>query len=119
MTAAMQECITNCENCHRICLQTVGHCLSRGGAHASPDHIRLLQDCAQICAASADFMIRESPHHAAVCGVCADICDACARDCEALGDDPAMRDCAEACRRCAASCREMAGTVAAGVEGAV
>lgn len=43
-----QECVDNCQECHEICVEAVDHCLRKGGQHAEPDHIRLLQDCAQI-----------------------------------------------------------------------
>jgi hypothetical protein len=104
----MEACIRNCQDCHRICLETIPHCLKKGGRHADPAHIRLLIDCAQICATSADFMIRGSPLHKASCGACATVCAACAEDCEGMADDAAMKRCAEACRRCAESCRQMA-----------
>lgn len=81
------------------------HCLEVGGPHAAPDHIRIMLDCAQICMASADFMLRGSAHHADICRVCADICEACARSCEPLDG---MEDCVAACRACAESCRAMA-----------
>lgn len=107
----MQECIDSCQNCHTICLETISHCLQMGGDHAEATHIRLLQDCVQICAASADFMLRGSDYHPQVCGVCADVCDACAESCENLasgeGED-LMQRCADICRRCAESCRRMA-----------
>jgi hypothetical protein len=87
---------------------TVLHCLSRGGDHAAPDHVRLLLDCADLCATSARLLLRGSPYHARTCAACAVVCEACADDCERLAaDDVAMHDCAEACRRCADSCREM------------
>jgi hypothetical protein len=105
----MQQCIQDCTDCHRICVETIGHCLEQGGRHAEPSHIRLLQDCAQICQTSADYMIRGSKLHTATCAVCADICERCAADCEQFGDDQGMKRCAEVCRRCAESCREMAG----------
>lgn len=107
-SAEMQRCIEHCEHCHGICLETVTYCLQMGGAHAEAGHIRLLLDCAQICAASADFMRRGSDLHARVCGVCAEVCERCADDCDRFGDDARMKACAEACRRCAQSCREMA-----------
>lgn len=105
--ASMQECITNCLDCHSVCLSTTSHCLRKGGAHASPDHIRLLQDCAQTCIMSADFMLRGSPLHQMTCRICAGICEMCAEDCTRLADDEAMVLCVETCRRCAASCAEM------------
>ncbi len=109
VSSEMQACIDECQQCHATCLKTIEHCLQKGGRHAEPDHIRLLADCAQICATSADFMLRGSPLHARTCGVCAEACEQCAQDCERMGDDQSMQQCAEACRRCAESCRQMAG----------
>jgi hypothetical protein len=106
----MQECIANCSDCHDVCMETLVHCLGRGGPHAAPEHIGALLDCAQACDTSRDFMLRGSELHAAVCGVCADACERCAESCEAIdADDEVMRNCAETCRRCAESCRSMAG----------
>lgn len=107
---AMHDCIDNCSECHDICVATIQHCLSMGGEHAAPDHIRALLDCAQACDASRDFMLRGSDLHHTYCGVCADACERCAQSCEQIGgDDEVMRQCAETCRRCAESCRAMAG----------
>lgn len=105
----MRDCIQECQSCHAVCLETISHCLRMGGKHSEPDHIRLMQDCAEICQTSANFMLRGSHLHAMTCGVCAEVCEQCAQDCERVGDDEMMRRCAEACRRCAESCRRMAG----------
>jgi hypothetical protein len=105
----MQDCITNCLDCHSVCLATITHCLQKGDDHAAPEHIRLMQDCAQICITSADFMLRGSPMHQTTCRICTDICEACADECSQLADDETMVLCAETCRRCAQSCAEMAG----------
>lgn len=107
LTEEMKGCINNCMSCSAVCLQTLTYCLQKGGRHAAPDHIRLLQDCVQICKTSADFMLRGSPLHTRTCGVCAEVCDRCAVECDKIGDDVAMKACAEACRRCAESCRKM------------
>ena len=107
----LRECIATCIECSTICLATVPHCLGMGGAHAEPDHIRLLLDCAEICQTSVNFMIRRSDLHARTCAICAEICDDCAADCERLaGDDAQMEACAQACRRCADQCRRMAAS---------
>jgi hypothetical protein len=106
--ATMAECIENCTECHNICVETAAYCLGQGGRHAETAHIRLLLDCVQICATSADFMLRGSPFHPKTCGVCAEVCQRCAEDCETFGDDAQMRACAEVCRRCADSCKRMA-----------
>lgn len=108
MPTAMQECIQNCIDCFQVCSHMIEHCLQKGGKHASPQHIKLLDDCAKICNLSADFMIRNSDFHASTCQACAEICKACAEDCESLAsDDQMMKACAEVCRKCASSCEEM------------
>lgn len=108
MTDEMQACIQHCAQCHQVCLQMIQHCLTKGGAHADPRHIKLLQDCAQICQTSADFMIRGSDLHGKTCAACAEACIACAVSCEAMADDEMMKMCAEVCRSCAESCQKMA-----------
>ena len=108
MNPEMQECINACLDCHSVCLQTVAHCLQKGGRHAEASHIGLLLDCAEICQTSANFMLRGSHLHTRTCDVCAEVCEMCATGCEQFGDDEMMTACAEACRRCAESCRRMA-----------
>lgn len=105
----MEKCISNCTECHKICLETAVYCLTKGGKHAEARHIQALLDCAQICTTSADFMIRHSDLHGRTCGLCAEACKRCAESCEAFGGDAQMKRCAEVCRRCAESCEEMAG----------
>jgi len=105
----MQQCIQECLQCHRVCTETLTHCLQKGGRHASPDHIRTLLDCAEMCQTSAHFMLRNSNLHPLTCGVCAETCEACATSCDAIADDDMMRRCADVCRRCAESCRQMSG----------
>jgi hypothetical protein len=102
-----QECIDNCTDCAQVCEQMVTHCLSKGGPHSAPEHIRLLIDCANICQTSAGFMLRGSPLHHLTCGACAEVCTACADDCEKMNDDEMMNECIEICRRCATTCEAM------------
>lgn len=108
MSQTMEQCIEDCLACHRICTETVAHVLHGGGKHSEAKHLVALLDCAQMCALSADFMARRSPHHAHVCEECAEICEACASLCESHQDDDGqMSRCADACRRCAQSCKAM------------
>ncbi len=114
-SADMQQCLTICGECAAVCAQTSHHCLGLGGDHASQNHQVLLQDCTSICATSACFMCRTSPHSADVCRMCADICTKCAAECDRVGKgDSMMTKCAETCRKCAQSCEKMASTPAAG-----
>lgn len=107
MTADMKSCIDHCLECYATCLSTaMGHCLKEGGEHTAPDHFTLMMACAEICRASAHFMLIGTPHHRHTCAECAEICAECAQDCERIGG---MDECVTACRRCADSCRRMAG----------
>ena len=104
---ALQHSVTEALTCHRICEETITHCLHAGGAHADPDHIRIMMDCADICRMAADYMVRGSQFIPAVAALCADICEACAAECERFDSDAQMVACAQACRRCAQSCRQL------------
>lgn len=115
---AMDRCIQDCIESHRACLETVGHCLSKGGRHAQPEHIRVLMDAAQICQTSADFMIRQSDLHAEVCGACAEVMSRCAEACARMADDEQMKRCEESSRRTEESCRRMASDGATEAEAA-
>ena len=108
VTDEMQMCIMNCLQCHQVCERMIQHCLTKGGAHAAPDHIKTLRDCADICALSADFMLRSSDLHMRTCQVCAEACTKCATECENMNDDEMMQMCIDVCKRCAETCSKMA-----------
>jgi hypothetical protein len=106
LTRGMLDCVRECGECARLCLETITHCLLMGGRHAEADHIRVLRDCAAICEASAKLMLHGSPFHTETCGLCAEVCTACAESCERFGEVE-MDACADACRSCAESCEAM------------
>lgn len=109
LIAEMRNCISNCVECHASCLETSAHCLTLARENAAACHQTLLQDCAEICQTSANFMLRGSAHHEETCGVCATLCLACAESCDdRSGVDETMHRCAEICRKCAQSCERMA-----------
>lgn len=104
----MEDCIQECERCHALCLQTLRHCLELGGAHASPDHVMALLECAEACRMAADAMLIGSPRHARACALCAEACRVCEESCRRLGNG-IMKECADACASCAEACEAMAG----------
>jgi len=111
----LRECVSNCMSCHATCLEAAARWLSLGNKHSSPQHQRLLHDCAEACLASAHFMLRMSTYHASYCALCAEICKACAEMCEQLANGDEMTEiCAAHCRRCEQSCRSMSHTVPLG-----
>jgi hypothetical protein len=106
----MEQCIENCTNCHRICLETAArHFREERPPQLDEALVRLLLDCAEICRTSADFMIRGSELHPHICRACAAVCARCADECDRDDEDPYLAACSEICRRCALSCAEMGG----------
>ena len=101
---AIATCIDACNECSRVCLQHIEHCLTLGGAHAEAGHISMLLACATVCRTAAELMSLNSGWHPTLCDVCAQVCDECSDECEELGD---MEDCVSACQDCAEACREM------------
>ena len=100
--------VAACTECATACVETLRHCLAMGGDHVAPDHVSLMQTCAEICVTSANAMARGTPGHRDICRACAEICGRCAASCEQFPDDEHMAACAKACRRSEASCRAMA-----------
>lgn len=106
--SVLQECIDNCSETARMCLQLIPHCLDVGGDHASAEHINILQVCSIICESNAKLMTLNSEFHHDLCRLCAEVCTACAIDCEMLSkEDTMMIECAEICRKSAESCERM------------
>ncbi len=109
ITDEMRRCVDNCTQCRLLCLESIPHCLTRGGEHAEAEHITLMTACAQICETCSEFMMLRSEFYSYACGVCAEVCVRCAESCERMADDTFMRTSARACRACAQSCRAMSG----------
>lgn len=55
-TAEMERCIEECLDCASVCLETIAHCLAKGGEHAAADHITLLQGLFAVDGAAASFV---------------------------------------------------------------
>ena len=103
----VENAIQALTHCHAMChAMAMTHCLEVGGEHARPQHLRLMQDCAAICAFTADALGRKSQFHVPFAVVCAQVCETCAESCAGLDG---MDDCVKACLACAASCRDLIG----------
>lgn len=107
MAMSMNDCIEHCLDSHRLCLETSTYAVKRGGALETAEMIAMLNDCAELCQATANSMLRESPLHQVLCRACAEACERCAQACSAHGSDAQMARCAQACRTCAEGCRQM------------
>jgi hypothetical protein len=91
-------------DCYRVCLASFAvHCTKAGGNHMAREHIRRMLSCIDLCALTADFLLRHSPQTQDLCLLCADICKQCATSCEAL-ENAEMQQCAEICTQAAHAC---------------
>lgn len=84
IAAPMRQCAEECLNCHAVCASTLAYCISKGGEHLEPAHLRSLMDCAEICRTSASFLLRGSEQHSTTCNACVVICERCAESCEKM-----------------------------------
>jgi len=100
--------------CRHHCQKTLfEYCLTMGGLHTQPEHIRRMLDCIEICQLAADFMTRGSVSaQYEIMEACAEICLLCATSCEKISDEK-MLQCAEICRKCEKACRKMTSKAAA------
>jgi hypothetical protein len=101
-----KDAINTLQRCHAICLtMATVHCPETGGEHARPQHIRLMLDCAAICAFTSDAVARKSQFHNRFAALCADVCKTCADDCENIGG---MAESVAICRSCVEACTQLA-----------
>jgi hypothetical protein len=111
LSAEVRKCIEMASMCHYTCVEGMIYSARKGcsdeAKYASPDHLRLMTDCADICKACSDIVSRGADYASLICGPCADICEKCAGSCEQF-DDAKLKECANLCRQCAEVCKQMA-----------
>lgn len=104
-TTLERECIKACSDCQTECVAATQYCLTMGGEHVKPEHMRLLEDCAEICALAAKYMLGKSEFDRKACALCAELCERCAQSCDQFKGDARMEECAKVCRECADVCK--------------
>ena len=106
MTDTRKIAIEECMSCHRTCLETLAyHGDTMGGSQLSPQHIKRLMACIEMCRTTADMLAIRAPFSDQISEICAHICEQCATSCRAIECD-AMKKCADSCGRCARACFE-------------
>jgi hypothetical protein len=113
------RCIAACAICSQSCTSCADACLAEEGVRELRRCIRLNLDCADVCAATARVLSRQTnfePSLArALLEACAEACRLCAEECEWHAEHMKMdhcRVCADACRRCERACEEMLSAIA-------
>ncbi|MFC4426671.1 four-helix bundle copper-binding protein [Deinococcus navajonensis] len=105
----MQECLDACLRCLKACENCAAACLTEPEIAGLRSCIRLDRDCADVCALTAQLLMRGSDLHPDACLLCAVACARCAAECEKHArHHEHCRVCAEACRACETICRQMA-----------
>lgn len=105
-------CVQACLECGRNCTACADACLAEEMVADLRACIRTNQDCATICAATAEVLTRLTANNTDITGslveACRIACRVCAEECERHADmHDHCRVCAESCRRCEATCNEM------------
>jgi hypothetical protein len=101
-----QDIIHVLHDCYSICLETFSiHCTKQGGHHMAYEHIRRMLSCIDVCALTADFLLRRFPLTQEVCDLCADVCKQCATSCDGI-DDKNMDACVRVCEAAARACMD-------------
>ena len=54
------ECIGACTDTHQVCVETLAASAQMEGGHGKLLHLRLLQDCAEVCDLTRDMLLRSS-----------------------------------------------------------
>lgn len=108
----LAACITACFECAATCTACADACLGEEMVAELAGCIRLNADCADVCAATAAVLSRQTERNLALTRA---LIEACWTACKACGDECAKhagmhehcRVCAEACRRCEEACAEL------------
>ena len=112
---ALAECIASCLECAQTCTACADACLAEDQVAELRSCITHNANCADVCAATAAVLSRQTGYDAAVTRA---VLEACAAACKACGDECAHHGemgmahcsvCADACRRCEQACRALLG----------
>lgn len=111
----LAACIRACLECTQACTACADACLGEEMLAHLRRCITSDLNCADICAATAKVLSRQTEYDPAITAAalraCRDACSACAAECDKHASmHEHCRVCAEACRRCAQSCDRLLGS---------
>lgn len=115
---ALIKCIEECLECAQACVVCADACLGEEMVLQLRQCIRLNNDCADICEATARVGSRRTGSNeeviATLLQACQAACAVCAEECEMHAKDHAhCKICAQSCRRCEAACAEASNSLRA------
>jgi hypothetical protein len=114
---ALAACVDACLQCEQACTACADACLSEEMIDPLRACIRFNLDCADICAATARVLSRQTgsearPGRMVLLAACAAACRACGDQCAQHAETHEhCRICAELCRRCEEACNDFVNKV--------
>jgi hypothetical protein len=105
LDARLQACIDACNSCVQACNECYDVCCRSEQVADYAGCLKILRDCADVCALVSQMIARNSINAKFLCSICANICDACAKACGKC-QNACCQKCAEICKQCADACRE-------------
>jgi hypothetical protein len=110
------RCIDACYECTQTCTACADDCLSEDSVADLIKCIRLDDDCADACYATARIVSRQTEYDAnvtrSVLEACVTVCRACADECERHVHMEHCQICARVCRACEQACRDLLAAIA-------
>lgn len=113
------ECINSCLECDQCCVSCADACLAENQLDMLRRCIRLNLDCADVCAATARVLSRQTEAEWDVIEgqlqACLTACRICADECDRHADQHEhCRTCGDCCRSCADACDRLLSSITAG-----
>ncbi|WP_353893090.1 four-helix bundle copper-binding protein [Proteinivorax hydrogeniformans] len=102
----MDSCIEILLKCARACEESFDMSLQQPDIRERADCLKILTDCAEMCAMTARFMSRNSEFNKELCYLTMDVCQTCAEECNRFKDQHSQ-GCAEICLQCIDECKRI------------
>ncbi len=102
------KCIAALQKCHAVCMRTLsysGNQIERE-YHTHEELRKSMLDCAEMCQAAANFLIRDSDHYLRICREASEICKDLASISKVIDR---MEGVISKCNECIHACRVIVG----------
>jgi Cys-rich four helix bundle protein (predicted Tat secretion target) len=104
LTAALSECIRECEVCLTHCIEKLSE-----GDKSMANCAASVRECIAMCEALLTVATTKSPRTKQLAALCAATCRDCEKACRQHEKHHVVcKECAEACKRCADACEAVA-----------
>lgn len=102
-----EQFVKKVQNCEAMCFSMMPKLTERPDVSTRTNQIKLLHDCARMCASQAIYTVTKSQFDKPHAKFCAMVCETCGKECMKYRD-PMSQHCAKVCLDCAEACRRYA-----------